>query len=222
MFAVINSIKNLYRYKRRYLIAMTGVVGILGFLFYGMVYYPIIQDYNAGINEYYMSRIEFRFRDEMQYLQNRSKDDTVNNFVEAAENFNADGSMDEYNYDLIVNRSYFEQFSRSQYISEVNLGYGCRVYALMRSNYGIAPSRKGLILYGGTLETLNLYLNEIMYRDFPRELDLVEGREPYPGAAECMLYRDMAEYNGLVVGDAVMLQDESGADLTELKIVGLV
>lgn len=193
MYILINSLKNLHRYRRRYMITLTGLVGILGLCFYGMAYYPIIRDYDAAVK-----------------------------YVDESENFNADGSMSRYDYNLTVNRVYFEQFTASPYISEMNLAYGCRVYAEMRSNHGEDPARKGLVLYGGSADTLNLYLNEIMYRDFPRELEIVEGREPHPEAAECMLYRDMAECNGLEIGDSLLLYDESGEELTELKIVGLV
>jgi len=221
MFIWTNAMKNLLRYHRRYLIALTGLAGMLGFLFYGMVYYPVIRDYNDGAEEYYMSHAEFRFRDDLQYLQNRGKDDTVINYVDEKENFNADGSMDAYDYDLTVTRKYFEQFTHSPHISGMNLAYGCRVYAKMKSSHTADPSQKGLVLYGGTLDTLNLYLNEIMYRDFPRELSIVDGREAVPGAGECMLYRDVAEFNGLEIGDMISLQDESGKVLTELKIVGL-
>ena len=222
MFIWSNALKNLFRYRRRYLITLSGLIGILGFCFYGMVYYPLIRDYNAVTEERFMSRIEFRFRDELQYLQDRGKDETAVNYVDEKENFNADGSMDGYDYDLTVSREYFEQFSDSPHISGMDLAYGCRVYAQMKGGHDFELSRKGLLLYGGEPDTLNLYLNEIMYRDFPRELQVAEGRKAEPGAGECMLYRDMAEFNGLEIGDMISLQNESGDELIELKIVGLV
>ncbi len=222
MYIWSNALKNLYRYRRRYTITLAGLVGILGFYFYGIVYYPIIRDYNQAITENYMSHVEFRFRDDLQYLQNRGKDETAVNYVNEAENFNSDGSMNIYDYDLVADREYFEQFARSPYISGMDLAYGCRVYAEMKSDHTLEPARKGLVLYGGTLDTLNFYLNEMMYRDFPRELKVVEGREAIAGAGECMLYRDMAEYNGLKIGDRISLRNESGDDIIELKIVGMV
>ncbi len=222
MYIFINSIRNLIRYRRRYLIAMTGLVGILSFCFYGMVYYPIIRDYNDTYERELLSRVEMRFRDDLQYMQNRGKDDTAINYVDERENFNADGSMDVYDYDLFADRAYFEQFTDSSYVTEMELGYGCRVYREMTGKSGGKPDRKGLVLYGGSLDTLNYYLNEMTYRDFPREIHVAEGREAEPGQGECMLYRKMAVYNNLEIGDKIELYDEDGGELIRLDIVGLV
>jgi len=222
MFSVIHAIKNIIRYRKRYLITAAVILLPMTMLFYTGFYLPQMCTYNRDCADTYLSRVEMRFRDDLQYQMKRGYDDTMTKFMDPAENFNADGSMDLYKVPVYADHAYFAPLEDLHSVAALELAYGTFVDGNFVMFPGMAQTTGRILLYGGPLSTWSYYENErIQYNTSPVELRLTEGREAVPGQMECVLYRDFAEWNDIVVGDRIYLNHTEGVQELELTVTGL-
>jgi len=222
MFLLPHILKNLLRCGRRYLITAAAILLPLTMVFYAGFYFVQFRAYNRNCAEIYLGRAEMRFRDDLQYRGLRGCDNTMTNYVDPADNFNADGSMNQYDVPLYADQSYFAPLETLDTLEALEIVYGTPVYGEYITFPGAERKPGKILLYGGPLSTWTYYENErIQYNTMPVELRLTEGREAVPGKNECVLYRDFAEWNDLEPGDRVAFCSEDGNRLTELTVTGL-
>ncbi|MBQ8640996.1 MAG: hypothetical protein IJ480_02160 [Clostridia bacterium] len=222
MYLITHMLKNLLRCRRRYLITAAAILLPMTIFFYAGFCFVQFRAYNLDCAGTYLRRVEMRFRDDLQYRGSRGSDDTMTKFINPAENFNADGSMDGYDIPVYADKAWFAPLETLPSVEALELAYGTFVYGDLVTFPGAEQKTGKIVLYGGALSTWTYYENErIQYNTMPVELRLTEGREAVPGKNECVLYRDFAAWNGLGTGDRIPLYSETGELLTELTVVGL-
>ncbi|MBQ4354163.1 MAG: ABC transporter permease [Clostridia bacterium] len=223
MYPFTNALKNLIRHRRRYLVTGAVLLFFLTFFFYAAFYRAEIRAYNAFWENECLGRAELRFRDDLQYQGKRGLSEDDVHFVIPEDNFNHDGSMDLYDFDLTADRHFFEKFSRLEGVEKTELVYGVKTYAKMKGFGGTEAKRRQLVLYGGPMDILPLYDDEMTAHAQPTlHLAVEEGREAAAGQGECTLYKDFAHLNGIAVGDSITLYDDAGNVLRTLRVTGLV
>ncbi len=200
MYIIATSLKNLLRYKTRYII--TGLfLTFLTSIFISLLYlYTTIPLYITGTESECRRQIELKFKRELQWKGDESIDHTV-------VGFNSDGSMDKHNTPVYFEKEVFENIAALPSVADSRIEYTADVY-----------SKDGtrLLLYGGTPDGMLINtLNEIKLDGYK----ITEGRKNTAG--ECMVCADYAVENSIAVGDELTYYGENGDILGSLTVSGL-
>lgn len=174
----------------------------------------------------YLTQVQFRFRDELQYLGERGYYNGMPKHIiensdgtETIDFFNKDSSMDQYNYRIYAGRDFFDRFSTIEHVADYELGYMEVVYNRLddkQTEINTETNDSEFSLYGGFLISFDRY-----YVDFcgnVGRLRLTDGREN--GAGECIIHRMTAKNYGYKIGDIVTFTDKNGKKLVNLVISG--
>jgi hypothetical protein len=226
MFILTNSIKNIIRNRRRYLISGIFLFIVLSVFACAVFYNLYFRKAETEMINKYLTQVQFRFRDELQYggergFYNGMPKTTIFNpdGTEITYIFNEDGSMDQYNYHSYAGRDYFDRFSAIEYIVDYDLGYMEVVYNGLddkQPETNTETKDREFYLYGGSMISFDRY-----FADFcgnAGRLRLTDGREN--GAGECIIHRMTAENYGYKIGDTVTFTDKNGNTLVSLVISG--
>ena len=224
MYIFINSMKNIIRHRKRYLISGIFMIIVLSLFVYAVSNYFTMSKSDTILKENNTQWVHFRFRDELQFLGDRSlSSESTSNISEPERNF-VDDVMKQYNYVINADREYFDQFAEIDYVTDYNLGYMELVFA---EAYDYDPSTnelyeepitKRFALYGGAIDAYERYENEFHFNGIT-DYRIIEGEMYEPG--ECLVHRIIAEENGYKIGDSLTFTDESGNEVITLKISGI-
>ena len=225
MYILFNALKNLYRCRKRYLITAAAILFPLSIFLYSAFYYETFASYNENCAEKYLSLVELRFRDDLQYRGDRGYDNSIfsMNNVNPEDDFNYDGSMDKYDYVLVKDKEYFTRLEGLSTVEKVHLGYVTNTYADVKFLPEQEAERRPLDLYGGEIKILNNYINGMSGpRMAPEYIEIVEGCAVESGQMECLLHRDFAKLNGFTIGSTITLYDNIGGNIADLTVVGYI
>jgi len=202
MYIISTSLKNLLRYKTRYIITGLFLLFLFSCVFCMLFYNTCVPAFIADVEAECRSEVEPQFRDELSYKGIVGFDHTVGGF-------NKDGSMDKYNYPVYYEKEVFEQIAALSSVAGSYINYAATVYT---------SEKRPFFIYGGDLESLNLHTT-IERKADADEIRIIEGRENRAG--ECLMHVDYAEKFTYSVGDDIEYYDENGALLGKLTISGL-
>lgn len=197
---------------------------VLSVFYCSVFYYCEMYKIDLNYKKTYTKWLNFRFRDELQYLGKRGLDSSSTNITYPPEhNFN-DDIMKKYNYPINVGREYFDRFAEIKCVDKYELGYIEIVY---NQAYDYDPQTDELYdephitrfaLYGGPMKAFERYYNEFFFVGVTR-YKLIDGE--MNGKGECIVHRLTAEDNGYKIGDTLTFSDEKEQVSISLKISGI-
>jgi len=202
MYIITTSLRNLLRYKTRYIITGLFLLFLFTCIFCLLFYNACIPAYIADIESECRTQIKPKFRDD---LQDR---DIVGGIIDSTVvGFNDDGSMDKYNYPVYYEKEVFEEIAALPSVTESYINYAVRVYT---------EDIKPLMIYGGDFKSLTRHASR---SHLIEGYDIVEGRMNEAG--ECLVHAQSAEEDGISVGDELVYYNKNGEIYGSLYVSGI-
>ncbi len=202
MYTIITAVRNLLRYKTRYIITGLFLLFLFTCVFCLLFYNACIPAYIVEVEENCRKEFEPEFRDDLQYRNENGR-----MLTESVGGFNADGSMDKYNYPIYYEKELFEEIGSLPGVTKSYINYAVTV-CVTKNRYAF--------IYGGDFESVKKHS---WSSDDIDGYEIIEGRENLPG--ECMIHADFAEEYEISVGDMLTYYDENMNILGSIYVSGI-
>ena len=202
VYMILFALYNIIRFKERYIITSFFLVFLFACTFCLLFYNACIPAYIADIENECRTHVKPQFRSDLQ------ERDIVGGIIDSTVgNFNDDGSMDRYNYPVYYEIEIFEEIAALPAVTESYINYAVHVYT---------ENIKPLIIYGGDFKSLTRHASRAHLIE---GYDIIEGRMNESG--ECLVHVQLAEEDGISVGDELVYYNENGEMYGSLYVSGI-
>lgn len=202
MYTLYSALRNLIRYKTRCIITGLLLALLFSSIFCFLYYNACIPEYIAEIEAECRTHVKPQFRSDLQ-----EKDISGGIIDSSVVGFNSDGSMDKYNYPVYYEKELFEEIAALPAVTESYINYAVRVYT---------ENIKPLMIYGGDFKSLTRHASR---SHLIERYDIIEGRMNEAG--ECLVHAQLAEEDGISVGDELVYYNENGEIYGSLYVSGI-